>query len=103
MQNASAVNEVPRAMNHVSQSPNGCAKAAKLFDGLPKLGAGIYDGLSAMIAAKWKFEFLWVSSFSYSGATGLTDVGIIGPEEMLTIVRTAGRLTQLPIVVDLDP
>src|SRR5258706_11739175 len=74
----------------------------RLFDGKPKVGVGVYDGLSALIAAKENFDFLWVSSFSCSAATGLPDVGIIGDSEILTTVRTARRLTPLPIVVDLD-
>ena len=73
-----------------------------LFDGQPKIGVGVYDGLSALIAAKWKFDFLWVSSFSCSAAAGLPDVGIIGVEEILATVRTVRRLTALPVVVDLD-
>src|SRR5258706_10614710 len=74
----------------------------RLFDGPPKIGVGVYDGLSALVAAKWKFDFLWVSSFSCSAAAGLPDVGIIGVEEILATVRTVRRLTALPVVVDLD-
>ena len=68
-----------------------------LFDGQPKIGVGVYDGLSALVAAKWKFDFLWVSSFSCSAAAGLPDVGIIGVEEILATVRTVRRLTALQI------
>jgi 2-methylisocitrate lyase-like PEP mutase family enzyme len=76
--------------------------ASRLFDGKPKIGVGVYDGLSALLAAKENFDFLWVSSFSCSAATGLPDVGIIGADEILAMVRTVKRLTPLPIVVDLD-
>jgi phosphoenolpyruvate phosphomutase len=75
---------------------------ARLFDGKPKVGIGVYDGLTALLAAKEKFDFLWVSSFSCSAAAGLPDVGIIGADEILTTVRTVRRLTNLPILVDLD-
>jgi phosphoenolpyruvate phosphomutase len=73
-----------------------------LFDGQPKTGAGVYDGLSALMATKWQFDFVWVSSFCSSAALGLPDTGIIGVEEMLTAVRMVRRSAPLPIVVDLD-
>jgi phosphoenolpyruvate phosphomutase len=76
--------------------------AALLFDAKPKLGVGVYDGLSALVAAKSDFDFLWVSSFSCSASAGLPDVGVIGADEILATVRTVRRLTPLPIVVDLD-
>ena len=76
--------------------------AALLFSGGPKVGVGVYDGLSALLAAKWKFDFVWVSSFCCSAAAGLPDVSIIGPEEMLDVVRCVRRSVNLPIVVDLD-
>src|SRR6267142_2074528 len=76
--------------------------AARLFDGRPQVGVGVYDGLSALLAAKWGFDFQWVSSFCCSAAAGLPDAGIIGPEDILTVVRCVHRSSDLPIVVDLD-
>ncbi len=76
--------------------------AARLFDGEPKLGVGVYDGLSALLAEKWQFDFLWVSSFCCSASMGFPDAGIIGPEDMLNVVRCVRRAVNLPIVVDLD-
>src|SRR5258706_14317478 len=66
-----------------------------LFDGHPKIGVGVYDGLSALVAAKWKFDFLWGSSFSCSAAAGLPDGGLIGGGEMLVAARTVRRFTAL--------
>jgi phosphoenolpyruvate phosphomutase len=80
----------------------GAQYVERLFDGQPKTGAGVYDGLSALVASKWDFDFLWVSSFCASAALGLPDTGIIGVEEMLATVRTVRRSAPLPIVVDLD-
>src|SRR5882757_2416430 len=77
-------------------------QAARLFDGRPQVGIGVYDGLSALLAAKWKFDFVWVSSFCCSAAVGLPDAGIIGPEDILNVVRCVHRSIDLPIVVDLD-
>jgi len=76
--------------------------AARLFNGNFQVGVGVYDGLSALLAAKWNFDFLWVSSFCCSAAAGLPDAGIIGPEDILNVVRCVRRSVELPIVVDID-
>lgn len=73
-----------------------------LFSDRFKVGIGVYDGISALLAEKWKFDFVWVSSFCCSAAAGLPDVGIIGPDEMLTVIRCVDRLIDQPIVVDID-
>jgi phosphoenolpyruvate phosphomutase len=83
-------------------SVRGTSYVESLFDGQPKTGAGVHDGLSALLAAKWQFDFLWVSSFCSSAVAGLPDTGILGAEEMLVAVRTVRRSAALPIVVDLD-
>jgi len=75
---------------------------ARLFDGHFRVGIGVYDGLSALLAEKWKFDFVWVSSFCCSAAAGLPDAGIIGPEDILNVVRCIRRSIDLPIVTDLD-
>ena len=75
---------------------------ARLFNGQPKLGVGVYDGLSALLAEKWHYDFTWISSFCCSAAVGLPDAGIIGPEDILNVVRCVRRSVDLPIVVDLD-
>ncbi len=76
--------------------------AARLFDGRFQAGVGVYDGISALLADKWNFDFLWVSSFCCSAAAGLPDAGIIGPEDILSVVRCVGRTVEVPMVVDLD-
>src|SRR5882724_1210920 len=75
---------------------------ARLFNGRPQVGVGVYDGLSALLAEKHRFDFVWVSSFCCSAATGLPDAGIIGPEDILNVVRCIRRSIDLPIVTDLD-
>lgn len=66
------------------------------------VGVGVYDGLSTLLASRHAFDFLWVSGFSVSASLGLPDVGIIGPDEVLEVVRTARRVSSRPIVVDMD-
>jgi phosphoenolpyruvate phosphomutase len=73
-----------------------------LFNGKFQVGVGIYDGISILLAAKHHFDFVWISSFCASAAHGVPDVGIIGPEDILNLVRLSRRLTDLPIIVDLD-
>lgn len=75
---------------------------ARLFNSQPQLGVGVYDGLSTLLAEKWHFDFVWVSSFCCSAAVGLPDAGIIGPADILNVVRCVRRSANLPIVVDLD-
>src|SRR5882724_7831849 len=75
---------------------------ARLFSGRPQVGVGVYDGLSALLAEKWNFDFVWISSFCCSAAAGLPDAGIVGPEDILNVVRCVRRSINLPIVVDLD-
>jgi len=78
------------------------ADAARLFNGRPQIGVGVFDGLSALLAEKHRFDFVWVSSFCCSAAAGLPDAGIIGPEDILGVVRCVRRSMKLPIVIDLD-
>ena len=92
-----------------SKNANGHSKsapqtdhAARLFNGRFQTGVGVYDGLSALLAEKWNFDFVWISSFCCSAAVGLPDAGIIGPEDILNVVRCVRRSVNLPIVVDLD-
>jgi phosphoenolpyruvate phosphomutase len=76
--------------------------AVRLFNGSSQIGIGVYDGMSALLAAKWHYDFMWVSSFCCSAAAGLPDASIIGPEDILNVVRCVRRSADLPIVVDLD-
>ncbi len=88
---------IERAVNGLVRGNSG-----GLFDGEFKVGIGVYDGLSALLAEKWKFDFVWISSFCCSASLGLPDAGIVGAEEILNVVRCVRRSIKLPIVVDLD-
>ncbi len=74
----------------------------RLFDKRFQCGVGVYDGLSALLAEKWNFDFVWISSFCCSAAMGLPDAGIVGPEDILSVIRCVHRSINLPIVVDID-
>src|ERR1017187_6402733 len=88
--------------NEHSTLAHGQDDAGRLFDGRFQVGVGVYDGLSALLAEKWHFDFVWISSFCCSAAVGLPDAGIVGPEDILSVVRCVRRSVDLPIVVDLD-
>ncbi len=75
---------------------------ARLFQDRSQVGVGVYDGLSALLAAKWQFDVVWVSSLCCSAGAGLPDAGIIGPEDVLNVIRLVRRSVDLPIVVDID-
>lgn len=67
-----------------------------------KVGVGVHDGLSTILATRHGFDFVWVSSFETSAAKGLPDAGVLDAEDMLATVRTVKRSTTLPVVVDLE-
>jgi len=98
----------PKTNHHQRNIParnNGATFAAqpsRLFSGKPQVGVGIYDGLSALLAEKWNFDFIWVSSFCCSASAGLPDAGIISSEDILAVIKVAQRSISLPIVVDID-
>jgi phosphoenolpyruvate phosphomutase len=66
------------------------------------LGAGVYDGLSALMAARHGFDFLWVSSFCVSAARGMPDAGLVDPALRARTVAMIRSLVAQPIVVDMD-
>ncbi len=84
--------------SHVSSQVN----LQRLLEPRGQTGVGVHDGLSTLLASKYAFDFVWVSSFCNSAAMGLPDAGILGAEEMLGMVRLVRRNTSLPIVVDMD-
>jgi phosphoenolpyruvate phosphomutase len=67
-----------------------------------QLGIGVHNGLSARLASKYAFDFVWVGSFEASAVCGLPDVGLLDPAEMLAAVRLVRSATELPVVVDMD-
>ena len=65
---------------------------------------GVYDGLSARLAAEAGFEVLYMSGFSVAGATwGQPDIGLLSATEMAEaaarIVDAAGGI---PVIADAD-
>src|SRR5437763_413771 len=102
MQNMNFERHAANAPNPRSGPRPETEHAAQLFDGGYHAGIGVYDGLSALLGEKWNFDFAWISSFCCSAVLGVPDAGIVGPDEILSVVRCVRRSIKLPIVVDLD-
>jgi 2-methylisocitrate lyase-like PEP mutase family enzyme len=67
----------------------------------PLVVPGVYDGISARIAADLGFDAVYIGSYA-TGATkyGLPDLGYIGAEDMADQVRRIADLVDVPIIVD---
>jgi 2-methylisocitrate lyase-like PEP mutase family enzyme len=68
------------------------------------MAPGIYDGLSARIAASLGFDAFYLSGFSVAGtAFGVPDIGLVtGTEVESAIGRIVDQLSGRPLIVDAD-
>ncbi|MQA08874.1 MAG: hypothetical protein GEU98_10085 [Pseudonocardiaceae bacterium] len=71
-------------------------------NGNVRVGLGVYDGLSTLVAEKVNVDFLWLSSFCVSASLGRPDSGVLDASEMANLVRTVVTTTHYPVVVDMD-
>ena len=65
---------------------------------------GVYDALSARLAARAGARAVYMTGFGVVGASfGVPDIGLIGPEAMTERVRAiAGGIAPLPLIADGD-
>jgi len=64
---------------------------------------GVYDAISARIAAQAGFELLFISGYSVSASQlGLPDFGYLTQTEMIQTVRRICKSVEQPIIVDAD-
>ena len=65
---------------------------------------GVYDALSARIAARAGARAIYMSGFGVAGASfGVPDIGLLGPEQMSERVRAIASATSpLPLIADGD-
>ncbi|MFE0276150.1 isocitrate lyase/phosphoenolpyruvate mutase family protein [Streptomyces sp. NPDC058992] len=84
-------------------------KAMRLRDALndnqrnhPLLAIGAVNALAAHVAAEAGFDALWVSGLEVSAASGLPDANVLGPRDLADVVASLGRVTDLPVIVDID-
>lgn len=64
---------------------------------------GVYDALSARIAAQAGFEVIFISGYSVSASRlGLPDFGYLTQTEMIEAVRPVCQSVEVPVIVDAD-
>lgn len=63
---------------------------------------GVFDGLSARVAAAAGFECLYASGGAIARSTGVPDLGLLGFTEVLARIREIVDATDLPIIADAD-
>lgn len=62
----------------------------------------VYNGLSAILVDKSKYDGMWVSSLTHSAAKGLPDTELVSLKERVDFVEEIRRITTKPIIVDVD-
>lgn len=64
---------------------------------------GVYDALSAKIAARSGFEVIFITGYSVAATLlGEPDFGILTQTEMLSAARRVCAVTDVPVIVDAD-
>jgi 2-methylisocitrate lyase-like PEP mutase family enzyme len=64
---------------------------------------GVYDALTARIAARVGFDIVFISGYSVSAARlGEPDFGFLTGSEMAEAARAVCRVSQAPVIVDAD-
>jgi 2,3-dimethylmalate lyase len=66
------------------------------------LAPGVYDGLSAKIAASIGFDVLYMTGFGTAAALGMPDVGLATLTEMAANVGRVVDASGLPVIADAD-
>lgn len=84
-------------------TPSRTPIAALLASGEPLALPGVYDALSALLAARAGFRAIFLSGYSLSAsALGQPDFGLTTQSEVLEAVRRITAAVDLPLVVDID-
>ena len=66
------------------------------------IAPGVFDGLSARIAAASGFEAVYASGGAIARSTGVPDLGLLSMTEVLARVREIVDATALPVIADAD-
>ena len=66
------------------------------------IAPGVFDGLSARIAAASGFEALYASGGAIARSAGVPDLGLLSMPEVLTRIREIVDATDLPVIADAD-
>src|SRR6266542_6409880 len=64
---------------------------------------GVYDAITARIAARLAFDIVFISGYSVSAARlGEPDFGFLTESEMADAARSVCRVSEAPVIVDAD-
>jgi methylisocitrate lyase len=75
----------------------------RLADGRPLVMPGVYDALSARLAARAGFEVMFVSGYAVSATQlGEPDFGLLTQTEMAAAAARVCRAVDVPVIVDAD-
>jgi 2-methylisocitrate lyase-like PEP mutase family enzyme len=67
------------------------------------VGIGIHNPLGALLAAKHRFDFAWVSSFELSASIGLPDIGLAGETRVQKLLDDVRHVVPaLSVILDFD-
>jgi 2-methylisocitrate lyase-like PEP mutase family enzyme len=81
----------------------GAARIRSLVESDTVLMPGVYDALTARIAARVGFDIVFISGYSVSAARlGEPDFGFLTQTEMAEAARSVCRVSEAPVIVDAD-
>ena len=63
---------------------------------------GAHNALAAILADRAGFKAIYLSGAALSASLGIADLGLIGLEELRFFTRAICRVTDLPLIVDVD-
>jgi len=89
-------------LTHRATEPAGERLRALLESGRPIAVPGVFNGLSALLAAEAGAEAMYLSGAAFSASMGLPDVGLFTREELVRVVGQVSRVAAPPLVVDAD-
>jgi methylisocitrate lyase len=64
--------------------------------------AGVYDGMSALLARQAGFKALYLSGAALSASSAIPDLGLLTLEDVRMAARTIVNASGLPLIVDCD-
>lgn len=82
-------------------SDEGGDRLRALLDGTVA-APGVFNGLTALLAAAAGAPALYLSGAALSASMGLPDVGLFTREELVRTVSQIARVTSTPVIVDAD-
>jgi 2-methylisocitrate lyase-like PEP mutase family enzyme len=87
----------------VTRAESGAERIRRAVAAGTVLMPGVYDALTARVAARVGFEVVFISGYSVSAARlGEPDVGLLTQTEMADAARAVCRVSEAPVIVDAD-